>query len=166
MLTDLQLGEVEAERLDLPDQVLQLPVRLAYRTRLDQGVLHDPQVGEEVGRAVVAQVGVAPPGGLDAFGGVQDELAVRLARRALGDVGDQLGLGRAGAGQRAAQGGGGWCRALVRRERAADAGAGEAQGAQDVVRLDPDRLAGDLRGDVRVAVAVAADPATDAQERR
>ena len=38
--------------------------------------------------------------------------------------------------------------------------------AQDVVRVDPQRLLGDLGGDLRVAVAVAADPAPPPEERR
>ena len=51
VLADLELGEVEAEGLDLPDQVLQLAVRDCGRARRGQRGLHQPQVGEQLAGA-------------------------------------------------------------------------------------------------------------------
>ena len=48
VLAHLQLGQVEAERLDLPDQVLKLAVRLANGTRLGQRPLGQAQVVSEL----------------------------------------------------------------------------------------------------------------------
>ena len=50
VLPDLQLGQVEPERLRLPDQVLQLAERLPRCARRRQRVLHQAQVGQEPGR--------------------------------------------------------------------------------------------------------------------
>ena len=58
VLPDLQAGQVKAERLGLPDQVLQLAERLPGRTRGGQRVLHGTQVGQESGGPGVSQVGV------------------------------------------------------------------------------------------------------------
>jgi len=52
------------------------------------------------------------------------------------------------------------------RQVAPDAGGCRLESAQDVLRLDEHRLPGDLGGDLRVAVAIAADPAPESQERR
>ena len=60
VLPDLQAGQVEPERLRLPDEVLQLTVGLLGRPGRGQRLLHDAQVGEELGRARVGQVGVPP----------------------------------------------------------------------------------------------------------
>src|SRR5690606_33463955 len=43
VLTHLQLGQVEPERLDLPEQLLQAAVGLPRGAAGDEGVLDDPQ---------------------------------------------------------------------------------------------------------------------------
>ncbi len=47
VLADLQLGQVEAERLGLPDQLLQLAVRLPGGSRGGQRLLDQAQIGQE-----------------------------------------------------------------------------------------------------------------------
>ena len=44
MLADLELGQVETEGLDLPDEVLQLAVREAPVARGDQRLANEAQV--------------------------------------------------------------------------------------------------------------------------
>ena len=68
VLADLQLRQVEAERLDLPDEVLQLAVRLPRRAGRGQRLLGDPQVGEQLAGRAVGEVEVAAAGGGDAGG--------------------------------------------------------------------------------------------------
>ena len=63
VLPDLQAGQVKAERLGLPAQVLQLAERLPGRTRGGQRVLQHAQVGHEPGGPGVSQRGVGQPGG-------------------------------------------------------------------------------------------------------
>ena len=58
VLADLQLGEVEAERLGLPDEVLQLAVRLLAGTGGRQRVLDEAQVRHEVRRPWIGEIGV------------------------------------------------------------------------------------------------------------
>ena len=63
VLTDLKLGQVEAEGLGLPDEVLKLAVGLPVGSRCRQRALDEPQVGDEFGRAGVAKtriVGLVP----------------------------------------------------------------------------------------------------------
>ncbi len=93
VLPHLEFGQVEAERLDLPDQLLEVPVRLSRRARLRQRVLHDPQVGEQVLRVSVAEVGVARAGRGDLAREQQQDAPVRLVRRALGDLGGRVLVG-------------------------------------------------------------------------
>ena len=107
VLPDLQAGQVEAERLGLPDQVLQLAEGLLGRAGRGQRLLDQAQVGQELAGSRVGQVGVPDPGGAEPLGGVQQVGPVRLLRRPGGDLGQQLGVGRRGGGQRPAQAGGG-----------------------------------------------------------
>ena len=79
MLADLEARQVEPERLGLPDQVLQLPVRLPGRPGGGQRRLDQPQVGQELpGRR--RRRGRRPgAGGRRPFGRVQQVGAVGLA---------------------------------------------------------------------------------------
>ena len=104
VLPDLQLGQVEPERLRLPDQVLQLAERLPRRARRRQRVLHQAQVGQEPGRIPVAQIRVAQPGGAEPFGQKEQVRTVRLGRGAGRDAGQQLRVRRLGDLERAGQG--------------------------------------------------------------
>ena len=165
VLADLQLGEVEPEGLGLPDEVLELAVGLPVRPGGGQGLLDGAQVGEERLGVRVGQVGVALAGGAQPGGGVQQEPAVRLVGRAVGDLRQQRRLSGAGRGERIEQGLRGGGEVAVGGEGAGDPVAGGLQAAQHVLGLDAHRLAGHLVGDVGVAVAVAADPGPVADER-
>ena len=65
VLADLQLGQVEPERLDLPDQVLQLAVGLPAGTGRGQRDLNRAQLGQQLVRARVGDrrrcAGGSPP---------------------------------------------------------------------------------------------------------
>jgi hypothetical protein len=78
VLAHLQRRGVEPERLRLPDQVLQLAVRLPGGARAQQRVLDQPQVGEKRRAVRVGQVGLAQPGGAQPFGQKKQEGAIRL----------------------------------------------------------------------------------------
>jgi hypothetical protein len=78
---------MEPERLDLPDEVLQLTERLLDRPGRGQRILDDAQVGEKLGRSGVGQVGVPDPGRVDPLGRVQQVGPVRLLRRPSRDLG-------------------------------------------------------------------------------
>ena len=92
VLADLELGEVEAEGLDLPDQLLQVPEGGTGGTGRDERLLDDAEVREQVVGEVVGEVSVAQARGLDALGDDEQDPAVRLVRGPLGDlVGDVLG---------------------------------------------------------------------------
>ena len=166
VLAHLKAREVEAERLGLPDQVLQLTVRLPDRAGLRERRLDQAQVGEEVRRPGVGQVEVPCPGGGEPLGRVQQVGAVGLARRAGGDLGQQLWLLGRGGGERPAQPGGRRGGVLVDGQRPADPAAGRLKAAQRVLGLDRRGLPGHRRRDVRVAVPVAAHPGAEPDERR
>ncbi len=165
VLTHLELGEVEAERLDLPDQLLQVPVRLPGRPGGGERVLHDAQVGRAAAR------------GRGRRGRRRACASRRSCARAAARCG---GAARWGSGSRSP-----WPRprprlqALpqrdegvarrrgrrVERQTASDAQGGALQAEQHVLAGDAGRLARDGRGDEGVAVAVAADPGAEAHER-
>ena len=114
VLADLQRGQVEAEALGLPDQVLQLAERLAAGPGVGQGLLEQPQVGEQLTGIAVGQAGLRrglarpggglrrrgpQPGGPQSRGDEQAELAERLLRRARGQFGHEHRLDAPGGGQ-------------------------------------------------------------------
>ncbi len=165
VLAHLQRRGVEAERLGLPDQVLQLPERLPARARTGQRVLDQAQVGEEGGAAGVGQVGVAQPGGADAFRQEKQECAIRLLGGPCADLREEFGVLGLGGLQRERE-------ARTRRrgrgvdgEGTADPGGGVLQRTQRVVGVDHRRVPGHLGGHGRVAVPVRADPAAEPQAR-
>ncbi len=91
---------------------------------------------------------------------------MRLIGRPQGEPADQLGVVAPSVVDGRTQFGAWWCRRGLRSKRAADAGSRALERQQHVIRLDLHGLAGDLRRHGRVAVAIAADPATKAKERR
>ena len=110
VLADLQGGQVEAERLGLPGQVLELPVGQPGRPGRGQRRLDQAHVGQELARVPVTPAGMVPrwigrtgrgaaeqggAGGGQALGGQQELLEVGLVRPAGGDGG---GRAREGGG--------------------------------------------------------------------
>ncbi len=91
---------------------------------------------------------------------------MRLGGRPGLDVGDQVRVDRPGVLQDPADRCGRRSGRRVQGHRAAELVRGQLERTQYVVGLDLHRLAGDRRGDVRVAVAVAADPGAEPDERR
>ena len=143
VLTHLELGEVEAEGLDLPDQLLQVTVGLAGRAGRDERVLHDAQVGQQVRGVAVGEVGVAATGGGDASREEQHRTLVGLALGPLGGVGCAVFVGRRQALQQGVEG-----RARHRRVGREGEGLGDAvrrvlEAEQNVLGGDTGRLLGD-----------------------
>ena len=166
VLPDLQAGQVKAERLHLPDQLLQFTERQPGGTGRRQRLLDQQQVVAEVRGAAVGQVGVPQPGRGQPPGQVEQERPVGLARRPGGQLGQQLGMRRLGRLQGQAERLAGRRRVGVHGERAADPGGRVLQRAQHMLSLDDRGLPGHLGGDERVAVPVRADPAAEPEERR
>ena len=172
VLADLERGEVEAERCQLPAQVLDLAPR-------DPGEAVAGERGLQLGELAVELLGcvIAPgqrgrlpgepgTGPADALGDEPEALPVRLVREpatqlAIG-LGQLLGIAGKARGKRP-------CHSRprhLRRDRLHEAGRDRLVPVHDVVGLDPQRPLGHVGRDRRVAVAVAADPRPPAQERR
>src|ERR1700674_3163600 len=94
---------MEAERLDLPDQVLQLAVSQARGARGGQRPLRGPPVVQQVRRGTKSLFRITHSGGADAVGNVDQELAVLLGWRALLELGEAGGFGGTDRCQAAAQ---------------------------------------------------------------
>ncbi|TWG84011.1 hypothetical protein L603_002200000220 [Cellulosimicrobium cellulans J34] len=165
VLAHLELGEVEPERLDLPHQLLQVPVRGARGARRDERLLHDAQVGLELLGRRVREVRVAGARRGDAVRHDEHDGAVRLARRRLrgrrrhGLREPALALPQRAQTVRRRRA------VLVERELAADEASALLERRERVVGRDRGGLARDLGRHVGVAVAVAADPRPEAHER-
>ena len=82
MLPDLELGEVEAERLGLPHQVLDLAVGHLGRAGFGQGVADDTNVVDQVARRAIGEGLLTQTRGANPPRHGEEELAVRLRRRA------------------------------------------------------------------------------------
>ena len=93
VLADLEFGEVEAERLGVPDHMLQLPVGSPSRTCLRQGVLHDPQVRDQRIGPRVGVLGSAGPRCLQTVGNDQHPLPMGFARGTGTDFREAFGHG-------------------------------------------------------------------------
>ncbi len=166
VLAHLELGEVEAEGLHHPDQVLQLAVGAPLVARLDQALLDQPKVGEHLLGVAVGQPGVLGLGGGDPRADGQQLLPVRLGGGVLDDLGHLLGHRDRVVGQSREQRGGRRAGVPVHRHRAGHPVDVEGEQGQRLVGLGGQRLPGHLAGDERVAVAVPADPAAEPHERR
>ena len=94
MLPHLELGEMESEGLDLPDELLQLTVCVPTGPGAHERLLHDGELGEQLRRVAIGEVGVAGAGGGDATGDQEQDAAVRFARRPLGDLFGGVLVGR------------------------------------------------------------------------
>ena len=79
VLADLQVREVKAERLRLPDELVHLAIRLARSARGDERILQRPKVVEQLIRSRVGEGEIRAAGRRDALGDEQEELTVRLA---------------------------------------------------------------------------------------
>ena len=172
VLADLERGEVEPERGQLPAQLRDLAPGDPGQPVLDERVLDLGQLGVELGGVLVVPgpragvVGQRDPGPAQPLGDEAEALAVRLvgespAELAIG-LGQRLRVAREAVRQRP--------RDAPRRRRRGH-GLHEPQrhrlvAVQDVVGLDAQRPLGHLRGHGRVPVAVAADPRAEAHERR
>ena len=171
MLADLERREVEAERRELPTELRDLAPRDAAEAIRDERVADLGELRVELGRRAVPagqwrgladqrRAGPAQP-----LGDEPEALAIRLVREAATQLAVRLGQVLRVAGeargehavQRHARGGGGDRLHQPRGDRLV--------ATQHVVGVDAQRLLGDLRGHARVAVAVAADPAPEAQVR-
>ena len=174
VLADLERGEVEAERLDLPAEVLEAPVREALETVRDQGLPQLLELEEQLVRAGVAparrpaelgKVGARPA---KALGNRSESAAIRLVREA-GRSSRASMSGRSssstasrrtiGRGERTAG-------PRPRRQRRHEPGRDRLVAVEKVVGLDRGTPhVGRLGGHVRVPVAIAADPGAPGEER-
>ena len=95
VLADLERGEVEAEGLGLPPEVLELAEGQARGAGGDEGVLHGAEVLDELGGALVA-AGVAGASGGEAVRGEAERAPVRrvgqLAGELLGGTREERGV--------------------------------------------------------------------------
>ena len=90
VLANLQLSQVEPERLHLPDELLKVGVGGPRSAGGQERVLHDLQVGGELLGVGIGEVGVAASGGGDPLRRHQQDAPVRLVRRTLGHVGGEV----------------------------------------------------------------------------
>ena len=164
MLPDLHGGQVEAERLGLPPQVLELAPGQSGRPARVQRPLQDVQVRQEGGGTVVPAVRAGPGRGQPVRRQPQLAAMGRVGERPPqlpGDGGQGVGVTVQRAAERAAR-----RHVLLRdRERPCDPPGGGLQPPQHVVGLDRHRRTRHLGRHARVAVAIAADPRVPSQER-
>src|SRR5580700_7716111 len=80
VLTDFEVGEMKAERLRLPDELVHFTVCLSRGAGVDERGLQGSQVFEQFLRSRVGEGKIAAPRRRDTLGAQQEELAVRLAR--------------------------------------------------------------------------------------
>ena len=165
VLTELHFDHVEAEGLRLPDKVLQRAVGGTLRAGGGQRLLHHLEVGDEIVAGMVHEIGVTFDGVVQTVGHHQHDRAVQFL------VGDQGGL----VGQTLAHlllvapealEVGAWRRGLGFHGEVAAHRAGDFLKCGDhMIGELAGHLTAHLGGDVRVAVAVGADPAARAEER-
>ena len=165
VLADVELREVEAEHLDLPDRVVELGGGHEVAVDLAERLLSHPQLVEQLVRRAVAGVvslarrahargeqrEVAPVGLLR----VAREGPRRLLRKALGQPRQRVRQLLRAPHEPLAQ------RHALREQLDPALEQVQAGGAHHL-----ERLRGDRRGDARVAVAVAAHPRAERQQRR
>ncbi len=170
VLADLEGGEMEAERLDLPAEVLNLPVGDARHPVRDQAGLKLRQLLDELlGRLVVPGhrarlLGEVPASAAQALGNRPHAAAVRLVGEAASQIAHRLGQLFGIAGEAVLE--------LRVDPLARDLGRQRRQkpcrhrlvAAQDVVGVDARDLASELRSNRRIAVTVASYPRAPLQE--
>ena len=117
VLANLQRRQVEAERLDLPAEVLDVAPRDPREADLDQGVLDLAQLGDELGRVAIgargrrALLGEAAAGAAEPLGDEREALPERLVRIPLANRPIEVREGARVAGQLLAEVLGDDCRA-------------------------------------------------------
>ena len=164
VLADLEVGEVEAECLHLPDEAVQLPI---CEPRSAGGAPARP--GGCAGRRAAPPVrqtpwrdlrGASPRCARPRSGGTADTARRAPAPRWRARCPDDLSRERSWMRKRSSGG----VVVGIRRKTDADSSCRGFEAAEDVLRLDEHRLAGDLRGDLRVAVTIATHPAAESAE--
>src|SRR5580700_11473124 len=142
VLTDLEIREVKAERLRLPDELVQLSIRLAGSPRRGERILDAEKVVDQLIRARVRQGEVRAARCSDSLGNQQEELAVGLTRRPRANRrGASAGDPSRGA-KPAEKASVGWRGRGVGGQPRADAAARGFQPAKNVLGLDEHGLAG------------------------
>ena len=168
VLADVERRELEPEGGDRPDDAGERPGRGELAGIAGQRCAHEFEVGDQFGRSAIVATGHSWGAGREAGSGVRE---LRLDAPGLQPV-RLLGVDPAIAagqfGQRVEIGG--ERRGQVQRYRPEPAGHRHfvdervhrlLGGLYPVLVLDAQHVAGDLRGHVRVAVPVAADPAAE-----
>jgi hypothetical protein len=160
---------VEAERRQLPAQLLDIPVRDALQAIGDEGPVDLLELGLELARQGIAArrrrvAGQPLPGPPEAFGHEPEAASIRLAREAARELPLEIGEAFGIAGQALRDRRAGHQRRRD-RDRLHEPHRHGLVAPQDMVGLDPQRREGRRRGDGRVAVAIAADPGAELQER-
>ncbi len=171
VLPDFERREVEAERADLPAQFRHFAVGDPLEPVRHERVGDLCEFGLQLLRPGVSprQRGRFPdqcrPRPTQPLGDEPEPLPVRLVRESAAEL--SVGLGQVlGVARKARHEGP--CHAVAGRrrgDRLHQPGRDRLVPAQDVVGVDAHGPCGDLRGDARVAVAVATDPAARPQER-
>ena len=163
---------MEAERLHLPAQVLELAVRGAIEAVRRQCLLELGDLDDEVSRRLVPsgergrllrQSGTGPA---EPLGHRAESTAVGLAGEPPVELADEVREVVRVAAEPRRQGPRELPVGHDRRDGLHEPERDILVAAEHVVRLDPQRLDGDLGRHGRVAVAVAADPAAPLDERR
>ena len=86
VLANLELGQVKAECLHLPDELLQLAKGLTWSTRRDERCLNTAKVVEQLIRSSVRERQIGTAGCADPVRNDEEELSIRLPGRARCDV--------------------------------------------------------------------------------
>jgi hypothetical protein len=164
VLTNLQRREVEAERLRLPDQVLELAVGEPIRTGSRERSLHGPKILEERLRSRIG-VRLAGPRPSDAVGDQHERPAMGCVRQRVPEPGSALRRAFLLRSQPRLEPFAHRNVALGGRQSTADTSRLALQPAEDVVGVDLRRCLRDIRRDPGIPVAVRADPASPGKER-
>ena len=172
MLADLERRQVEPECRQLPAQFGHLAPRDPRQPLVRERLLDLAQLRIQViGGVVVARAGTRFPGqhrprATQSLGDEPEALAVRLVRETPPELpiglGQVLGVARKTRGKRPGK-------VLMRGRRRHRLHESQRHGlvpVEHVVGLDPQRPQRHVRGHARIAVAIAADPGPEPDERR
>ena len=165
VLADVEPREVEAEDLDLADDVAQVPRGGQPAAARAQAALGPPQVGEQLGRRAVA-LGRMVAGRPDALAHERERAPVGLLGvelvQLLGELREALGA-RCEQSRQPLRGTGD---ALGQRDPLGEQPMRSSRKRRHCSRMRRERLERHGGRHVRVAVAVAADPRAEGQQRR
>ena len=173
VLADLEGGEVEAERLHLPAEVLQAAVGQALQAVRDEGVAQLVELQEQLARPSVASalrsrlLGKVRSRPAEALGDRPEPSPIGLVgeagRHRPHRLGEVILVAREAAHERRR---GRDARQGPRRQHRHQPGRNRLVAVKQVVGLDPERLHRGLGSHVGVTIAIAADPRAPGQERR